>query len=145
MIKIRFLIITVAVIGLMHSGCGRKQSSRPAIEEAKKQISTPEVKKISIEERIKKIISERNLPADTYGKSDPFAPIGLRTVTAVGRKTAELRLEGIITDPIQPLAIIGDSIVKVGDTIGDKKVIKINTDSVTLEDAHGEEHILRLF
>lgn len=52
-------------------------------------------------------------------------------------------LRGIIWDAQRPFALIGDSVVSQGDDIDNKKVIKINKDSVILDNA-GTEEVLRL-
>lgn len=52
-------------------------------------------------------------------------------------------LKGIIWDSQRPFAVIGDSVVSEGDYVDNKKVIRIDKDSVTL-DNNGKEEILRL-
>jgi hypothetical protein len=52
-------------------------------------------------------------------------------------------LKGIFWDSQKPFAIIGDSVVREGDDIEGKKVIKIDKDSVVLEDESGQT-VLRL-
>lgn len=46
----------------------------------------------------------------------------------------DLELQGISWDEKKPQALIGGEIVKEGDTLGNSKVIKINKDSVLLND-----------
>lgn len=53
-------------------------------------------------------------------------------------------LKGIIWDAQAPYAIVGSRIVRVGDFIGEKRVIKIDENSVTLEEITGEKEVLRL-
>ena len=98
-----------------------------------------------MEERRREIISQRELPSKMYCRKNPFAAITIRPTSYSGRKKGELKLEGLITDPKQPFALINDMIVKEGDSIDGKKVIKIDIKSVTLEDEDGRRYILKLF
>jgi len=52
-------------------------------------------------------------------------------------------LKGIIWDSQKPFALIGDSVVGEGDTVDGKIVMKINEDSVIL-DNNGKEEVLTL-
>lgn len=65
---------------------------------------------------------------------------------AVGVPKADVavsQLKGIIWDEKFPYALIGTSVVIEGDIIAGKKVIKINKDSVVL-DNNGKEEIMKL-
>lgn len=53
-------------------------------------------------------------------------------------------LEAVVISGNKRLAIINDNILKVGDEIGDKEVMSIETHSVTLSDGIEEDMILRL-
>jgi len=52
-------------------------------------------------------------------------------------------LKGIIWDSQKPFALIGDSVVGEGDIVDGKMAMKINKDSVVL-DNNGKEEVLRL-
>ncbi len=54
-----------------------------------------------------------------------------------------LVVNGIMWDKDNPLAIINDDVVKVGDKLGDLKVVEITKTSVILEQ-NGERHTLGL-
>lgn len=54
------------------------------------------------------------------------------------KKLSALFLNGIILTQEQPLAIINNTIVRAGDEIGKNKVVKVNTDSVILNDGSAE-------
>jgi len=64
-------------------------------------------------------------------KRDPFtaAPIA-----AEKDLRAEFTLTGILWDKDKPLAIINDEVVKVGERVGNKMVVDIKKDRVTLSD-----------
>jgi len=61
---------------------------------------------------------------------DPFQPDHL---IGDAEKVSASGLKGIVWDTKQPFAIIGDTVVVEGDFINNKKVIKINKDSIILE------------
>jgi hypothetical protein len=70
---------------------------------------------------------------------DPFRPILKQGTTATAQKT--LRLSGIIFQGSDPIAIVNGRSVRVGDEIGNAKVIEITKKSITL-DENGARKIL---
>ena len=75
---------------------------------------------------------------DAQGHRDPFTPL-VKDGKLVGGKaeTALPELGGIMYDPDNPIAMMGDKEVTVGDTIDDYKVVEIRETSVILQDAEG--------
>ena len=75
---------------------------------------------------------------EAQGKRDPFIPL-VKDGKLVGGKTegAVPELKGILWDPDNPIAMIGDKELVRGDTIDDYKVVEIHETSVILEDAEG--------
>ncbi|MFA6349462.1 MAG: hypothetical protein WCY12_00850, partial [Candidatus Omnitrophota bacterium] len=53
-------------------------------------------------------------------------------------KASALRLIGIIWDEKEPLAMINERILKVGDMIQGKQIIRINSDSIVVDDGSKE-------
>jgi MSHA biogenesis protein MshK len=58
-------------------------------------------------------------------------------------KDGSYKLTGIMRGPDGSVAVINGEIVKVGETVGDAKVIKINTNSVLIDDG-GKKITLRM-
>ena len=56
---------------------------------------------------------------------------------------SDLKLEGIIWNEEEPLAVINDEIMRVGESIGSAKLIEIREDEVIFKDGEGE-FILKL-
>lgn len=66
---------------------------------------------------------------------NPFAP------AAVGQARGEMVLSGIMWDETDPTAIINDEIVRVGDSVGGRKVVDIKQDRVIVDDGSGKVEI----
>lgn len=62
---------------------------------------------------------------------DPFYG---RVYSAAGEGLIGLQLQGILWDEKKPHALISEEIVSEGDSVGNNIVIKINKDSVLLND-----------
>ncbi|MBU1147881.1 MAG: hypothetical protein KKD11_05950 [Candidatus Omnitrophica bacterium] len=71
---------------------------------------------------------------------DPFS-LGANTPEDIGFEG--LAVNGIMWDEDNPLAIINDDVVKVGDMLGGLKVVEITKTSVVMEQ-NGERHTLNL-
>ena len=69
----------------------------------------------------------------------PAAPSG-----AVSVATAELVLQSVLISPGRMIAIINGQTVKLGDTFGDAKVVKISESEVVLRDGNNVQ-TLKLF
>ncbi len=86
---------------------------------------------------------------DAAGRRDPFMPL----VTKEGkiafgygtiRSIEDIRLEGIVYDPSgDSIAVINGMVLKENDTIGNIKLIKIESDKVSLL-FNQTEHVIRL-
>ncbi|MFH0731532.1 MAG: hypothetical protein V2A72_01245 [Candidatus Omnitrophota bacterium] len=122
-INIRYLIILIAVAMLACVVSLEGVYSQDTAEKPKKE----------------------DLAPDIYGRYDPFAPIGMDYNGSSANKMLGLTLEGVITGSTKPLAIINNTIVKETDIIEGKKIKKIQTDRITIEDENGKEHELKLF
>lgn len=62
---------------------------------------------------------------------------------AVADVKADTILKGIIWDTHSPYALVGDRVIIEGDYLDNKRVIKINKDSIVL-DNNGEEEVIGL-
>lgn len=76
-------------------------------------------------------------------QKNPFKPKHSTGITGIAEIATGLSLKGIVWDSARPIAMIGNSMVVEKDNIGGKKVIKINKDSVEL-DNDGVREILKL-
>ena len=74
-----------------------------------------------------------------WGK-DPFL---LDASNVKGQGLEDMVLNGIVSDPKNPYAIINNNVVKLGDKVNDMIVIEINEKSVVLEQ-DGKKHTLEL-
>ncbi len=72
---------------------------------------------------------------------NPFRPDHATGASSAAGYNSELR--GIIWDPEAPYALIGEFVVREGDIFDNKKVIKINKNSVVL-DNNGQRETLKL-
>lgn len=65
---------------------------------------------------------------------DPFSRVPFKETNVSSPKQDIFSLSGIIWDDVSPKAIVNGKIVREGDSIGGKKVIKIEKDAVVLKD-----------
>ena len=72
------------------------------------------------------------------GKRDPFIPL-VKDGKIIGGKSESAipELMGILWDPDNPIAMMGDKELTVGDMLDDYKVVEIHETSVVLEDSEG--------
>jgi len=93
--------------------------------------------RISEPEKEKRPAEEAPLPQGSpegCGREDPFAPLELQRVQApVQKEGPQFRLNGIVWSEDQPLAIVNDTIVGVGDTIQGAQVVEIKRREVILK------------
>jgi hypothetical protein len=71
-------------------------------------------------------------------KNDPFTAIPIANEENLQSSAV---LTGIIWDKDNPMAIIGDSVVKIGERLGNKKVIDIKRDRVIFSDGEALSEI----
>lgn len=125
--KLIFILSITLLFFIM--GCQKPQTSR--------------VSKPPKQERIKEKLEDKE--ADYLLKElkqkNPFRPD--HAVGFAIEPEGSSGLKGIIWDSRRPFAIIGNNVVIEGDYMDNKKVIRINKDSVVL-DNEGKEEILRI-
>jgi hypothetical protein len=110
---------------------GRSRARRPKAVQQEVTVITPSDLSVKIEEKQEK--------RQAWGQ-DPFT--GRSIISGFGRSTS-FKLNGIIPDKLNPqesFAIIDNSIVRVGDVLGDSgmKVIEIKEREVILSDGTKE-------
>jgi len=84
---------------------------------------------------------------DAHGHRDPFEPLvtptgELRTPRSVGGAADVLRIEGILWDAAQPLAIVNGEVRNVGDNVEGCRIIEIQPTAVIVETEQGERTML---
>lgn len=81
--------------------------------------------------------AESSVAYDAHGRRDPFealmTPTGELRTPRIGTAGGLLRVEGILWDPAQPLALINGSVYRVGDVVEEYHVIEIQTQAVVVE------------
>lgn len=126
------LLYAIAAI-LFLAGCNKPAAPEVSRASAHKKIDTgqtEQLEKQEIEPLLKELRRKNPFSLDHSG--------GLSMATTGGTD-----LKGIIWDIKRPFALVGNKVVAEGDTADGKKVIKINKDSVVL-DNQGKEEILKL-
>jgi type II secretory pathway component PulC len=126
----RSILILGIVSALLIAGCKKL--------EAPKASRRPEPKKESLEQLEKQ---EMEYLLNELRKKNPFRPDHVSSV--IMQPEGGTDLKGIVWDKQKPFAIIGDTVAMEGDSVDGKKVIKINKDSVVLEE-EGRQVTLRL-
>jgi len=82
---------------------------------------------------------------DSHGRKDPFSlPILNTGNTADMEAIAGVKLEGIIWDADNPIAVINGKVVVVGNEISGAKVLEINENEVIF-DANGQNVKIKLW
>lgn len=76
-------------------------------------------------------------PAEVVGR-DPFIPPHFIPGKAKAGPAVGLELKAILHNPLSAVAIVNDQLVRVGDTVGGRKVVEIMPDRVVLRDAAGK-------
>jgi hypothetical protein len=123
--KLFALRLFSVIIALMLCACGRKKDSHSNVSENARPMFQQSVK-------------EGEFVYDAQEKRDPFIPLvssdGRILEPRLSRKTKDaLYLEGIMYDPAGlSYAVINAEVARVGDPVGDYKVIKIESQKVTL-------------
>jgi hypothetical protein len=90
-----------------------------------------------------------NLPPEVRGQAaeaealrrDPFIPPHFIPGKAKAGPAAGLELKAILHNPLSAVAIVNDQLVRVGDTVGGRKVVEIRPDRVVLRDAAGKSDL----
>lgn len=132
MSKHRQILIYLVMSILFLAGCHKKEAEATRVYKAKaspRKVS-PQLDKQELESLLKEL-----------KQKNPFRPDHVSGIISEVKGSTELR--GIIWDSRRPFALIGDRVIVEGDSIDGKKVLKINKDSVIL-DNKGTEEILKL-
>ena len=137
--KLMILIIlgAFAVISLIY---GMVTPSKKRRERLSKPVYTQDENKITATKRIVSTVrgvKRSNYPS--WGRS-PFIPLVSGNKTVVGQadwsfinpKLPGLKIEGILFDKTNPLAIINDKIVAIGDSISDCKIVSITMEEIVI-------------
>lgn len=119
----------VAAISLIYgiTASPKKKSFKTSESDISKNLRTEEAAKDSA-------VSAKRMASRTSFKSwrrSPFVPPGS------GATTSALVLNGIIGHKDKPKAMINDSLVSIGDKIGNYTVLSIKSKSVILTDGNG--------
>ena len=72
------------------------------------------------------------------------APDSNSVVSSVATVPPRPRLQGIVSDPVRPWAIVDGKTVYPGDRVGDFRVKEISKGTLTLEDTNGSRQVLLL-
>lgn len=73
-------------------------------------------------------------------RRDPFVAIDRAASTAVNSETG-MKIEGILFDPSgKSMVVIGGETYKVGDLVGDQKIIAIQSNKIIAMSKKGETH-----
>ena len=134
MTRYKLIALLGAILSLFLAGCNQApaQKARPR-EPSPLKIDTEQSKHLKKEE-IESLINELKL-------TNPFSPKHFNEPATETKK--EIELEGIMWDNQKPFAVIDGSVVAEGDFIDGKRVIKIDNESVVL-DNQGKKEILKI-
>ena len=127
-------VLLIIVIGLVFfsSSCYRHEY------QAKRPKTSPKAHRLGAEDSDKR---EIDLLLKELMEKNVFHPEHSSGILLLTHETFQLK--GIIWDAQKPCALIGESVVMVGDYVNGKKVVKINKNLVVLDD-NGKEEILQL-
>lgn len=134
-IGITVTLVIVFIFALFNSirAVGKKTKAKPAA-------AAVTVKNIPISQqsagksaKIIPLVSGQYIEEAEWGR-DPFSG----RMYSSEKKASALRLIGIIWDEKEPLAMINERILKVGDMIQGKQIIRINSDSIVVDDGSKE-------
>ena len=83
---------------------------------------------------------------DAHGRRDPFEPLvtatgELRTPRS-GGATGALRVEGVLWDPRQPLAIVNGDIRRRGDEVEGYRIVEIRANAIVVEGGEAERLVI---
>lgn len=125
------LITALALLSLLHILSGCEKPLKKEVSEA--PLALREITSLAVENKqeVEYLLKELRQMNPFYKDHTSGLPV------------RERLLIGIIWDEQRPLALIGDSAVAEGDSLNDKKVIKILKDSVILE-SNGIQETLQL-
>lgn len=129
----------IALLGVTFSlflvGCNQKPKhhTRQQQESAPLKINSEQPKHLT-KEGMESLLNELKL-------KNPFSLKHFNEPLTEAKQ--EIKLEGIMWDNQKPFAVIDGTVMSVGDFIDGKKIIKIDNESVTL-DNQGQKEILKI-
>jgi type II secretory pathway component PulC len=120
----KLIFIVTATGALLFSGCSKQKSVNDSqlLKQPQALEATPDSEMKDVDSLLTQLQNE-----------NPFRPDHASTYIPkdIGRESNKLK--GIIWDAKSPYALIGDKVVVEGDYVDNKKVIKINKDSILLD------------
>ena len=134
MIRYKSITLFTAAIFLFLAGCDKapRRTAKPA-DSAPLKINTETPSHLE-KEKMESLINELKL-------KNPFSPKHFNEPAIETEK--EIELEGIMWDKEKPFAVIDGAVVAEGEFIDGKKVIRINNESVIL-DNQGRQETLKI-
>ncbi len=136
MTRIYWLLILLLFMVLV--GCQKPTAPSGGREQESSRGAKRTLKKEPVERTLAK---DKGIDLKGLGREDPFLPVSGKPMPKKG--PPRLTLVGVVGDTA--LLVKGDRewIIKVGDTVEDKKVKEIREDSVILINEAGEETVVR--
>jgi len=139
-IMLVLLIAGLIVLAFILIGNHNNSDKLAQVEIAdKKEMHSQKIKQDIVQKVKKNKPREIESLLQGVGREDPFSPAKKQ----INLAPEQLNLVGILWDADKPLAVINDTVVAQGDMIRDKKVVKIEKETVILEE-EGKEIKLRL-
>jgi type II secretory pathway component PulC len=133
MVRYKSISLLGGVIFLFLAGCNKAPTQTAPQTATSVKINTEQPKHLEKKE-MESLLNELKL-------KNPFSPKHFNEPIIETKK--EIELEGIMWDKEKPFAVIDGTVVVEGDFIDNKKVIRINNESVIL-DNQGKEEILKI-
>jgi|GEM_PF-2050739 len=130
---LRIFLCSVSLSLLLCSGCSKSAQNNVGL-------SSPKKTNISMQKISEAKNRQHVFVYNTHGKRDPFIPLisENKTIMAqagwsfISSKLPELKIEGILFDGINSLAIINDKIVTIGDNINNCKIASITREEIVI-------------
>lgn len=143
-IKLALLVLASLVLAaiLLSGRKGAHKPERVKTPVAAVKIATGKTKKFKPRKTREKDPAKMKELLRGVGRGDPFLRPDERSISE-GLSRSELKLSGIVKDGNRPLAIINGVFVGEGETIGGKKVVKIEEKSVLVSE-DGREYTIRM-
>ena len=92
-------------------------------------------------------VEEQAFHYDAHGRRDPFEPLvsptgEMRMPRAAKGAASTLRLEGVLWDPVKPLAIVNGEIHRVGDDVQGCRLVEIRKNAVVVDTGEGGRSVI---
>jgi type II secretory pathway component PulC len=135
MIRYKSTAVLTAAIFLFLAACDKPPRQRASSPKAAAPTIASATPRRQLEkEQMEPLLNELKL-------KNPFTPVHF--VDATPKSVKEIELEGIMWDKERPYAVIDGTVVAEGEFIDGKRVIRINNETVIL-DNQGREETLRI-